>query len=113
MVRNDDHTHKRPGALPSQASDGGHAHRPSSSPLSQLEQFVRFVEHLIDHPPGPYRPTAMAKEIGYTESRIRRWLLLLTDRRWLRRIGKDFYQAERFDQWGRSYVHAIIGRGDQ
>lgn len=100
------------GASPAAADMGaGGAHRPAPPPFNQLKQFLSFLEYIIDNPPGPYRPARLAVSLGASESRVRRWLLLLAESGWLRRVKHHYFQSERFDAWGRAYVGQIFDKG--
>ena len=78
--------------------------------LPQLDSFLAFLEHLCEHPQGPYRPAVIARQLGddYTPTRVRRWCKLLERRGWLRLYGKDYFQSQRFQDWGRSFAHQLF-----
>lgn len=85
--------------------------------LKQLEAFAVFIEHIGSEPLGPYRPAALARALSaqngreFSETRVRRWLVLLAKRGWLRRLGKDYYQSGLFQTWGDNYAKRILFPG--
>lgn len=82
----------------------------SSVPLDQLAQFLSFLEYLGSHPEQIYRPSRLAAALGLSPSRVRRWLILLTNRRWLVQHGKNYVQSGLFKTWGDAYAARILIR---
>ena len=86
--------------------------------LPQLDAFCCFLEHICEHPQGPYRPARVARalsaehETEFTATRVRRWCKLLAGRGWLRLYGKDYFQGERFQRWGRSFAGQLFMDAD-
>ena len=76
--------------------------------LSQLEQFLAFLEYIARNPAGPYRPARLARAVGCTETRVRRWMGLLVEHGILRKLGRDYYQSGVFQAWGDGYAQRIL-----
>ena len=81
--------------------------------LNQLEAFLVFLEYIAENPAGPYRPAKLARALGYTETRVRRWMALLVEHGILRKLGRQYYQSGVFQSWGDGYAQRILLKGDQ
>jgi len=79
--------------------------------LNQLDDLLACLEYIINNPRGPYRPARVARALGLSDTRVRRWFALLVKRNWLRRVRCDYFQSETFSDWGRAVVGQLIQKG--